>query len=92
MSEDPIRFSRGGSATVEAADNTHVTLRATLAFPPGAPAEGEITHNGGTHRFVLKVSGSMREGDRWRVRARHTGASSAVRAAFVAHLAAPPGP
>lgn len=89
MSADPIQWTRGGTATVDAADNVHVTVRSSIPFPPGAPAEGTITHEGATHTFTLKVAGSQKVGERWVVRGRHTGASAAARAAIVAHITPP---
>lgn len=85
---DTVAWARGGTGSVESARDIHVSVWSTVAYPPGAPAEGTLTGPAGeVLRFTLKVTGSRLRGDRWVVAGRLISASAALKLAFAAQVA-----
>ncbi len=85
---DTVVWTRGGAGSVEAAQDVHVRVWSSVAYPPGAPAEGTLTGPAGEAlRFTLKVQGSRRLGERWVVTGRLISATAALKLAFAARVA-----
>jgi hypothetical protein len=81
----PVRWAQGGEATVLSLDGERVELLSTRAFPPGAPVSGALEREGEEAlSLTMKVAGSAREGDGYRVRGRLVNATRALREALAA--------
>jgi hypothetical protein len=95
-----VQWQGAGSASVVSAQGTAVVLRSDRPFPPGAPAQGDLTTRTPSHAFTLKVAGSRKVAEGiWEVRGKLQTAPSDLIAAFAAaavgaspgNTGAPPG-
>jgi hypothetical protein len=85
-----VAWALGGAARVLAVDAERVELWSTRPFPPGAPALGTVPGPGGASLpLTVKVAGSAREGEGYRVRGRLVNATRALREALTALVSAP---
>ncbi len=73
-----VDLDGGGRARVMQTDGDRVTLSSDRAFPPGADLEGSSAIG----RLRVKVRGSKRQGDEFRVEGRFVNLSRAQRAAL----------
>jgi hypothetical protein len=82
-----IAFDKGGEADVLALAGERITLRSTIASPPGSPLTGTLHASVNAHTPIrIKVHGCRREGDGFRIEGRIIDLSRDLRATLAGLL------